>query len=106
MQISENDKRRTRYNSRVSPPNLNVVETDVAVLGVLKDEENQDSRNSNAGIEGSGQNVVVLGPPREMTPADNVLEDESNDGPGNVVDRARRGDITSTGEDYGEAEIK
>lgn len=84
---------------------MHVVEANLAVLGVLKDEEDQDGRDSNAGIEGSGQNVVVLGPPREMTPADNVLEDESNDGPGNVVDGARRGDVTSTREDYGEVKV-
>lgn len=53
--------------------------------------------------EGRGARTVVLRPPREMTPPDDILEDEADDGPGDVVVGVGRGDETGAGEDDGEA---
>lgn len=43
--------------------------------------------------------TVVLRPPRKMTPADDVVEDEARDGPGHVVRRRRRRDEARPAED-------
>ena len=40
-----------------------------------------------------------------MTPPDNILEDESNDGPGNIVDSRCRRDETGSVEDDGPVDI-
>ena len=49
--------------------------------------------------------TVVLRPPGEVTPADNIVEDEPNDRPGHVVHRSRGRNGTSAAEDDGEIEI-
>jgi len=65
-------------------------------------EKDQNGRNSNARIQRSGEYVVVLRPPREMTFPDNVLEDEANDRPRNEIDCTGGGDISSPRKDDGE----
>jgi len=89
----------------VTPPHLNGVNSDRSVLGVLKNEEDQNGRNGNTRVHRSGQNVVVLCPPGEVTTADDVLEDESNDTPCNVVDSVGGRNVTSAREDDGEVEV-
>ena len=87
----------------VSPPCLDGVLPDLSILRVLKDEEGQHGADSHTGVKGSREDVVVLGPPREVTAADDVLEDEASDGPRNVVDSAGGMNQAGTGEDDGEA---
>jgi len=91
--------------SIITPPGQDVVNTDGAVFRVLQAEENEYCTNCNARIERGGQDVIVLSPPREMTPSDVVLEDESNDAPWHVIDRRGRGNETSSGEDDREVDI-
>lgn len=47
--------------------------------------------------------TVILRPPREMTAADHILEDEADDRPGDVVHRRRRRDRARAREDHREA---
>ena len=49
--------------------------------------------------------TVVLRPPGEVTAADDVVEDERDDRPGDVVDRARGRDVADAGEDDGEVDV-
>jgi len=87
----------------VAPPRLDGSLSNLSVLGVLEDEEGQHGAHSHTRVKGGGENVVVLGPPREVTAADDVLEDEASDGPRDVVDSTGRGNQAGTGEDNGEA---
>lgn len=80
-------------------------ETDSAVLGVLEDEEDKDRRYGNSGIESGGEDVVILGPPREGAAADDVVEGESNDCGGDVVDSGGWGDVTGTSEHDGQVDV-
>lgn len=89
--------------ARVAPPRLDGGQANVTVVWVLQAEEDHNRRDSHAGVESGGQDVVVLGPPREMTAADNVLEDEPDDCPGHIVDGRGRGDVACSGEDDREA---
>lgn len=50
--------------------------------------------------------TVVLGPPGEMTPTDDVLEDESDDSPWHIVDGGCGRNGTSSRKNDGEAEKK
>ena len=95
-------RERERY-ARVAPPDLDGVQPNRAVLRVLEDEEDEHRADGDARVERGGQDVVVLRPPREMTATDDVLEDESDDRPGHVVDGAGGGDGARSGEDDGEA---
>jgi hypothetical protein len=64
--------------------------------------------HQNQAMKGGGKGerlTVALGPPREMTPADDVLEDEANDAPGDMVDRVRQGDVARAGKDDREVEV-
>ena len=49
--------------------------------------------------------TIVFGPPREMSPADDVVEDEPNDGPWHVVNGGRRRYPLRAVEDDGEVDI-
>ena len=40
-----------------------------------------------------------------MTPADDILEDEPDDGPGDVVDSSGRRDLTSAVEEDGDVDV-
>jgi len=70
----------------VSPPRLDVRQPDRSVLRELQREEDEQDGNCHAAIESSGQDVVVLGPPGEMTSSNHVLEYEADNSPWNVVD--------------------
>jgi len=48
--------------------------------------------------------TVVFCPPRKVSAPDDILEDESDDGPWNVVYRTRWGNSPHTAENNGEAE--
>jgi len=89
----------------VPPPRLDRVEPDLSALRVLQGEEDEDDGEGDTCVQSSGKDVVVLGPPREVTPTDNILEDEPDDGPGDVVDGGGGGDEASTAEDDGEVEV-
>jgi hypothetical protein len=89
----------------VSPPDLNVIQTNASILRILEAEEDQNGGNSNTSVQRRGKDVVVLGPPREVASADDILKDESNKRPGDVVDGAGRRDQASSGEDDREAAI-
>lgn len=49
--------------------------------------------------------TVILRPPGEMTPTDNIVEDETNNGPGNVVHSTRRWNSPCTTEDDREVDV-
>jgi hypothetical protein len=49
--------------------------------------------------------TVVLCPPGEMSPPDNILEHEPNNPPRHVVHRVRRGDIPRSRKDNGEIQV-
>jgi len=70
----------------------------------LQNKEGQHRRDSHTRVEPRGKNVVVLRPPREVTPANDVLEDKPDDRPGRVVDSGGGGYETSTTEDDGEVD--
>ena len=42
--------------------------------------------------------TIVLGPEGKISSANNILRQEPNDGPGNIISRARGRDETNTGE--------
>ena len=71
----------------------------------MQDEEDQHGADSHTRVERGREYIVVLGPPGEVTPADDILEQEADDGPGNVVDGAGGGDGTSSVEDDGEVDV-
>ena len=58
-----------------------------------------------AGVECSGEDVVVFRPPAKVTTTDPVLEDEADDTPGDVVDGCGGRNETCTGEDDGEVDV-
>lgn len=111
----------------VTPPYHDVVRTNIAIQWVLKAEEDENDRHRNSSIECSGQNIcvehkpnsqkperyqekdsrltVVFCPPGEVTPADDEVEDETNDRPRNVVGRVCGRDGTETAEHYGEVDV-
>ena len=102
-------ERRSKTISRlphhvVSPPRLDSVLPNLSIHGILKNEEDQDAAHRNARVKTGGQHVVVLGPPREMTATNDVLEDEADDRPRDVVDRKCRWHVSSASENNGEAE--
>jgi len=82
---------------------LYTVQPNSPIPRILQAEEDQHSANRHTRIEGSGEDIVVFRPPREVTPANDVLEDEPDDGPGDVIDGTGGGDEASSGEDDGEA---
>jgi hypothetical protein len=88
---------------RITPPRLYSVQPNSPVLRELQAEEDQHGANCHARIECSGEHIVVFRPPREVAPANDVLEDEPDDGPGDVIDGTGGGDGASSGEDDGEA---
>ena len=49
--------------------------------------------------------TVVLRPPGEVAAADDVVEDERDDRPGDVVDRTRGRDVADAREDDGEVDV-
>ena len=83
---------------------MDVSRTDLVVLRVLEAEENENNGDSDTGVESGRQDVVVLGPPGEVTATDNIVENESDDGPGDVVDGSGRRNVASSIEDDREAE--
>jgi len=89
--------------TNISPPCIHCRCTDLAVLRILENEEDKYGRDGNAGIKTGREYVIVFCPPAEVTPPDNILEDESNNAPWDVVDSGRGGDQTGTSEDNGEA---
>lgn len=89
----------------ISPPDLNGCEPDSPISRILQDEEDQHRTNCNTRVERGGKYVVVLCPPREMTPSDDVLEDESNNSPRHIVDGACGWDRSCPRENNWEVEI-
>ena len=49
--------------------------------------------------------TVVLGPPGEVTAANDIVEDKPDDRPGHVVERGRGRDETGAAEDDGEVDV-
>ena len=52
-----------------------------------------------------GKRTIVLCPPRKVTSANDIIENESDDRPGDVVDGAGRGNETGAAEDDGEVDV-
>jgi len=71
----------------------------------LEGKEDDDNRHRDTRVECSGKDVVILGPPREVTPSNNVLENETNTCPRNVVEGSRRRDKASSIEDDREIDV-
>ena len=92
-----------RKDIRITPPSLYSVQPNSPILGILQAEEDQHGANRHTRIECSGEHVVVFCPPREVTPANDVLEDEPDYGPRDVIDGTGGRDSASSGEDNGEA---
>jgi len=90
---------------RIAPPRLDCVDSNVSILWVLQTEENEDRTDCDPRIQSRRKHVVVFRPPREVASADNILEDESNNSPGDVVDGAGRGDVPSSGENDWEVDV-
>ena len=55
--------------------------------------------------EKKGKRTIVLCPPRKVTSANDIIENESDDRPGDVVDGAGRGNETGAAEDDGEVDV-
>lgn len=98
-----NVRKRKNKHSHVTPPSLNRVDTNVTIPRVLQTEEYQNCSNGNTRVQSRGQDVIILGPPREVAAADDILEDEPDDTPRNIVDGTGRRDVTRSREDDGEA---
>lgn len=64
--------------------------------GIPEEDYNDAKRGTR--IESCAEYIIVLCPPREVPSADDVLEDESNYCPRNIVHGCGRGNSTSTGE--------
>ena len=71
----------------VPPPRLHRVNSNIPIIGILQNEEDQHSRDCHTRIERSRQDIVVFSPPGEVSATDNVLEDEPNKTPRDIVDR-------------------
>jgi hypothetical protein len=89
----------------VAPPDLDGVDTDRAILGVLKDEEDEYRRNGNTRVESGGEYVVVLGPPAEVPSSNNVVEDEADDSSRDIIDGCSWRHVTGTSEDDGHVDV-
>ena len=105
----------------ISPPDINILFANVAACRVLQPvkhrcqtkersirdgslrEEDKDGSDGYTSVQGGRQDIIVLGPPGEMTATDDILEDEPNNRPGNIIDGSGRWDGTGTREDDGEA---
>ena len=88
----------------VTPPIL-YADTNIPILWILQDEEYKYCADSQTGIQCSREDVVVLRPPSEMPPTDDKLEDEPDNGPGDVIDGGRGWDETRSREDEGEVDV-
>lgn len=71
--------------TNIAPPSLDAIFADRPATRVLQAEEDDDRAERVRRVEASGQNVVVLGPPGKVAATDHVVEDEADDGGGDVV---------------------
>ena len=62
-------------------------------------EENDDNTECRSGIQCGGEDVVVLRPPRKVISTNQILENEANDSPGDIIYRGRRRKKTCASED-------
>lgn len=68
-------------------------------------EEDDQRAERQAEVEPRGREEVEAAPPREVALADEVLEEEADDAPGQVVERGGRGDGAGAAEDDGGHEV-
>ena len=87
----------------VPPPSLDGGLPNIPIHRILKNEEDQDGAHRHTRVKTSREDVVVLGPPREVTTTNDVLEDEADNRPWNVVDSGCRRHVSCAREDNGEA---
>jgi hypothetical protein len=88
---------------RIAPPGLNSVRSNGTISRVLQAEEDKDCSDSDPRVHSGRKDVVVLRPPREVAPPNDILEDETDNCPGDVVDGACRRDQASSVENNREA---
>ena len=94
---SQTIRRSTKYG--IPPPGLYRVNSNIPIIGILQNEENQHGRDCHARIEGSRQDIVVFGPPGEVSATNNVLENEPNETPRDIVDCGGGRDGAGSAED-------
>lgn len=131
LAVSESDQRRlgsigSVERHSVAPPDQDARLANCAILGVVQAEEDDDNADSDTRVKRSGQHVcnnrhqssekkslkpkekkrtVVLGPPGKVTATNDVVEEEPDDRPGNVVGRGRGRDETGATEDDGPVDV-
>jgi len=98
---SETICRSSKYS--IPPPALYRVKSNIPIIGILQNEEYQHGRDRHTGIQGSRQDIVVFSPPGEVSTTDNVLEDEPNKTPRDIVNCGGGRDGTGSAEDDREA---
>lgn len=70
-----------------------------------KSKENEERAERKAQIQSTARQVIQARPPAEIALANDFLEDEANDSPGQVVERSSRRDGSRTTEDKRRHEI-
>jgi len=73
----------------VAPPGQNRVLADRTVLGVLQSKEDEEDTDGITGVQSSRQDIVVLGPPVKVAPADQGVKEVADDDPGYIVEGCR-----------------
>lgn len=90
---------------RITPPNLDGVDSNRSVLRELKTEEDDNNGARKTSIESGRENVIVLAPPGKVTPPNHILENESNQSPWHVVNGRSWRNSTSSREDDWEVDV-
>lgn len=76
-----------------------------SAFDVLQEEENEHEGEGEAGVERSGEDVVVAHPPPEVEATHEPLEEAANHDPRGVVDTRCRRHLAKTGEKDGSVDI-
>ena len=76
-----------------------------SLVGQLERQEDDDGADGETSVQTSGCEVVVVGPPAAVLVLDDLVEDETDDAPGRVVDGRCRGNHTGTAEDEGNIDV-
>lgn len=93
-------------NVRVTPPLVDIMGTNRPICRVLQNKKYQNYRHGDTSIQRGGEYIIVLGPPREMTSTDDILENESHYCPRNIIEGTGWGNCTSSRENDGKADHK
>lgn len=86
-------------NNGVAPPYWSSLE------GQVERQENDNGRNGKTSVKTSRGDVVVVRPPASVSVLNELVEDESGETPGGVVDGCGRRNLARTAEDDGCVEV-